>query len=269
MPLPLLFTEDVEQPPADEEENITRIISILRQTLEQRLERSGQARRDVHVKSHGCAAAEFQVRSELPAELAQGLFAGPRTYPAFVRFSNSAPWPQPDAVPDGRGLALQVEHDLALRSDGEDLGRTQDFVMVNHPTFIARDVKDYLRLEEVRLQATRQPVRLAVKMLTSALNPLRWRWRAILAAAQGGGTASFPSGELHVLQHGPFPVRELYRQISSCPRQLAAEFPTRKVGHIRLAGRRHAPPARSDTLARRNQVRLPSSASHFRAVDAN
>ena len=143
---PLPFSEDAEHLPADEEESISRIIAILRQTLQQQLERSGRARRDVHVKSHGCVTAEFQVRSELPAELAQGLFALPRAYPAFVRFSNSAPWPQPDAVPDGRGLALQVQHDLAPRFDGDEPGRTQDFIMVNHPVFIARDVKDYLRL---------------------------------------------------------------------------------------------------------------------------
>ena len=187
MPLPLLFTEDVEQPPPDEAENVARIIAILRQTLQQQLERSGQALRDVHVKSHGCVAGEFHVRSGLPAELAQGLFAESRTYPAFVRFSNSAPWAQPDAVPDGRGFALQVEHDVAPCIQGDDLGRTQDFVMVNHPTFIARDVKDYLRLEEARLQATLQPVRLAVKVLTSAWNPVQWRWRALLAAAQVAG----------------------------------------------------------------------------------
>lgn len=187
MPLPLLFSENIEQPPAEEEEHIARVITILGQTLQHQCQRSGQARRDVHVKSHGCVAAEFQVQSELPAELAQGLFAEPRRYPAVVRFSNSAPWPQPDAVPDGRGFALQVDHDLAPRIHGDDLGKTQDFIMVNHPTFIARDVKDYLRLEEVRLQAMLQPVRLAVNMLTSVSSPLRWRWRAILAAVQVAG----------------------------------------------------------------------------------
>jgi catalase len=181
MPLPLLFTETVEQPPSGEEEDIARVIAILRMTLQQKLERSGQARRDVHVKSHGCAIAEFQVHSDLSAELAQGLFARPRAYPAFVRFSNSAPWPQPDGVPDGRGLALQVEHDLEPPIDGR--GRTQDFVMVNNPTFIASDVKDYLRLEEARLK----PVGSAVKVLTSAWNPIWWRWRALLAAAQVAG----------------------------------------------------------------------------------
>jgi hypothetical protein len=205
MSFPILFAEDVEQPPADEEEDIARIIAILRQTLEQQLERSGEARRDVHVKSHGCAAAEFQVRSELPAERAQGLFARPRTYPAFIRFPNSAPWPQPDAVPDGRGLALQVEHDLAPRIHGNDLGQTQGFVMVNHPTFIARDVKDYLRLEELRLQAALQPARLAVKMLTTAWNPLRWRWRALLAAAKMVGQP--PSHPANYTYHSMVPFR--------------------------------------------------------------
>lgn len=184
MSFPLLFTDDVERPPADEEENIVRIVAIMAQTLKRQLERSGQALRDVHAKSHGSAAAEFRVRSELPAELAQGLFAVPRNFSAFVRFSNSAPWSQPDAVPDGRGLAIQVEHDLEPRIQGDDLGRTQDFVMVNNPAFIACDVKDYLQLEELRLRATLQPARLAANMVTAALNPLKWRWRALLSTAK-------------------------------------------------------------------------------------
>jgi catalase len=186
MPLPLLFTESVEQSPEDEEEDIARVIAVLRQTLQHQRERSGQARRDVHVKSHGSAAGEFHVLSDLPAELAQGLFAVPATYKTFVRFSNSAPWPQADALPDGRGFALKIDHDLAhsLMENGQ---RTQDFVMVNHPVFIARDVKDYLRLEQARLQASRQPARLAAKLLTTAWNPLHWRWRALWAAAQVAG----------------------------------------------------------------------------------
>jgi catalase len=233
MSSPLLFTDDVEQPPADEVENIARIIAILRQTLKQQLEQSGEARRDVHVKSHGCAAAELQVRSELPVELAQGLFAVPRTYSAFVRFSNSAPWPQPDAIPDGRGLALQVDHDLAPRIQGDNLGRTQDFVMVNHPTFIARDVEDYLRLEEFRLQATLQPVLVAAKMLTSSWNPLRWRWRALLAAAKvAGQPASHPTNYTYYSMV-PFRFGRYIAKYRVVPRQLQ---PTSILGRLTTFG---------------------------------
>ena len=202
---PLLFDDEIEQPPSDEDEDIARIIAILRQTLERQRKRNGHPRRDVHVKAHGCALAEFKVRPELPAQLAQGLFAQSNTYAAFVRFSNSAPWHQPDAIPDGRGMALQVESGLASRLNGPHASRTQDFVMVNHTTFIARDVKDYLRLEEARLQAALQPARLAATLLTKACNPKRWRWRALWAAAQVAGQA--PSHPANYTYYSMVPIR--------------------------------------------------------------
>ena len=46
---------------------------------------------------------------------------------------------------------LGVEGDVVLAD--EQSGQTQDFVMINHPVFFARNVKDYLRLEQVIVQA--------------------------------------------------------------------------------------------------------------------
>jgi catalase len=233
MPLPLPYTDTIEQPPADEGESIARIMVILREMLQQQLKRSGLARRDVHVKSHGSAAGEFEVLADLPAELAQGLFAEPRTYPAFVRFSNSAPWPQPDAVPDGRGFAVQVQYDLTSDTHRGELGRTQDFVMVNHPVFIARDVKDYLRLEEARLQATQQPLRLAVKILSSAWNPLHWRWRAILAAAQVAGQAASHPANYTYYSMVPF---RFGRYVAKCRLVPLSPQPSSLLGKLATIG---------------------------------
>lgn len=202
---PLVFSEDVEQPPADEEQDIAQVIAIMRQTLQQQFERTGQRRRDVHVKSHGCASAEFTIRNGLPPELAQGLFVQPRALAAVVRFSNTSPWPQPDAIPDGRGLAVQVEHDLKSEDCLEPSQRTQDFVMVNNSTFIAANVKDYLRLEEARLQLTRQPVRLMTRVFTAAFNPLHWRCRALLAAARVA--SQLPSHPATYTYYSMVPIR--------------------------------------------------------------
>lgn len=184
MVTPILFAEAVETIPADEATDIERIIEIQRQLMRRDLETSGHYRRDVHVKAHGCARAEFRIPADLPGELSQGLFAHPGVYSSFVRFSNSAPWPQPDAVPDGRGLAIQVENVPGNRiSSASSLATTQDFVMVNCSTFIARDVKDYLGLEEARLQAGERPVRLAASLASRVWNPFQWRVREALAVA--------------------------------------------------------------------------------------
>jgi hypothetical protein len=54
--------------------------------------------------------------------------------------------------------------------------------MVNHPTFVARNVKDYLRLEEIRLDAN--PLTTVGRALARGeWNPFRWPWRGALTIA--------------------------------------------------------------------------------------
>jgi len=176
---PIPYSNDLEIIPESEANDIARIVEITRQTLEQHLQRTGEHTRDVHVKAHGCVRGEFRVLPDLPGELAQGLFAQPISFPAVARFSNSAPWRQADALPDGRGMAIQVELAGQAGPASTEETTTQDFLMVNAPAFIARDVADYLKLEEDRLQAQDQPANLAVRLVNRSWNPFRWRWRAL------------------------------------------------------------------------------------------
>lgn len=181
MASPVPFVESVEVVPSDESSDIARIAEIMRETLRIDFQQTGQARRDVHAKSNGCARGEFRVVSNLPTQLAQGLFAQAADYRAVVRFSNSAPWFQPDVVPDARGLAVQVE-----QITGENLtpsGTTQDFVMVNHPCFVVKNVKEFLRVEEARLEAGERPLMLAASLAAGKRNPLHWPWRSLAAFA--------------------------------------------------------------------------------------
>jgi catalase len=162
------------------------VVQALKALLQRNRERTGHFHGEVHVKTHGCAVAEFRVLPNLPPELAQGLFQNERTYSAVVRFSNSAGQPQADLIPDVRGLAIKVfgvEGDR-LNSD-DNSGRTQDFVMVNHPVFFARSVKDFLRFEEVLVSADDNPLVTVAEGLTGGdWNPLLWHWREALTAVQ-------------------------------------------------------------------------------------
>ena len=102
----------------------------------------------MHVKTHGYAQGEFRVLPNLPDELAQGLFDHEGISPAVVRFSNSASQPQADVIPDGRGMAikvLDVKGEMVLVD--EQKGAAQDFVMINHPVFFARNVKVEIGIE--------------------------------------------------------------------------------------------------------------------------
>ena len=187
--LPLLYAEDVETIPADEADDIQRVVQALELILARSHAKSGQFRADVHVKTHGYSQGEFRVLPNLPNELAQGLFEHDGVFSAVVRFSSAASQPQPDAIPDGQGMAIKVlgvEGGMVLPD--EQRGRAQDFVMINHPVFFARNVKDYLRLEQVLVQADDNSLATMKGALTGGdWNPLHWHWREMLAVARIAG----------------------------------------------------------------------------------
>ena len=95
----------------ENEEQLTRaIVAAIAEGLKhQHLPAQRPALRDAHPKAHGCVRAEFQVEKDLPPQLAQGVFAPGRKYPALIRFSNGDADPmRPDAKPDARGMAIKL-----------------------------------------------------------------------------------------------------------------------------------------------------------------
>lgn len=186
---PLPYADEIEVIPADEAEELQSLIETIRLMLVRTQARSGEFRGDVHVKSHGYANGELRILPNLAEELAQGLFQREGVHPAVVRFSNAASQPQTDAVPDGRGMAIKVKGvsgDLLPFEESD--GPAQDFLMINHPVFFARNVKDYLRVEKGLAQAGDNLVAAAQAVLTGGdWNPLHWHWREMLSVAQIAG----------------------------------------------------------------------------------
>src|SRR4051794_28534669 len=97
---PLPYADDIEKIPADEADDIQRVVQALKSILARSQAKSGQFRADVHVKTHGYAQGELRVLPNLPDELAQGLFEREGVHSAVVRFSNAASQAHPDAIPD-------------------------------------------------------------------------------------------------------------------------------------------------------------------------
>lgn len=186
---PIPYAEDVETIPADEADDIERVVQAVELLLKRSQFKTGRFRADVHVKTHGYARGEFRVLPDLPDELAQGLFAHEATFPATVRFSNAASQDQPDAVPDGRGMAIKVQGVAGDVVSADIPGEpTQDFVMINHPVFFAGNVKDYLRLEQVLVEGGDNLPATALGALTGGdWNPLHWHWREMLTVARIAG----------------------------------------------------------------------------------
>ena len=183
---PLPYADDVETIPADEADDIQRVVQALEVILARSQAKTGQFRADVHVKTHAYVQGELRVLPNLPNELAQGLFDRDGVYPAVIRFSNSASQSQADALPDGRGMAvkvLDVKGEVVVADELKD--PTQDFVMINHPVFFARNVKDYLRLEQVLVQADDNALTTLQGALTGGdWNPLHWHWREMLTVTR-------------------------------------------------------------------------------------
>lgn len=100
--------------------------------------------RSVHAKSYALLEGELTVPDGLPAELAQGMFAQPGTYPVVLRFSTNPGDILDDRVSAPRGLAVKVIGVDSARLPGSEGAVTQDFVVANGPAFVALDAKTFL-----------------------------------------------------------------------------------------------------------------------------
>ena len=91
--------------------------------------------------------ARFEVLPDLPAALRHGVFAEPRAFDAYVRFSNGKGWD--DRLGDAHGMAIKL-----LGVPGEKLledekdATTQDFVLFDNPVFFIKNVADYVPFME-------------------------------------------------------------------------------------------------------------------------
>lgn len=139
-----------ERIPPDEEELIEELVQIGKKSMEHN-DPNRLKLRDQHPKSHGCIKGQFIVEAGIPHEMKVGIFKEPKTYDAWIRFSNSSNSrddngkTQPDGNPDGRGMAIKlidVEGKKVL-DDRERQGE-QDFIFINSPTFFISDLKEYI-----------------------------------------------------------------------------------------------------------------------------
>src|SRR5580700_8510992 len=96
-----------EYPPPDEQTHIDNLIRRLRAKMEHDYAGS-RVLRDAHPKMHGCVRGLFAIEGNLPDDLRVGLFARPRTFPAWVRLSNQSGTVSPDAKEDIRGVAIKL-----------------------------------------------------------------------------------------------------------------------------------------------------------------
>lgn len=92
------------------------------------------------VKTIACLKAEFRVHAEIPAELKQGLFARPASYPALLRFASAGQ--RDDSQKDIRGLSIRVTNVKGPVPWGEP--GVQDFLLNSYPALFVATPEDFL-----------------------------------------------------------------------------------------------------------------------------
>jgi hypothetical protein len=155
----------VEQVPLGETEAMAAIASAAASRVRSAAAEDPPARRDAHPKPHGTVKAWFRVLPDIPGPLRAGVFRQPREFEAWIRFSNGAATPAPDAESDGRGMAIK------LLDVSDSPSTTQDFLQINYPAFFVKDAADYVDFSRASTQFT---------FFFPSLNPFRWRLREAL-----------------------------------------------------------------------------------------
>ena len=144
------------------------MLAIQRKTLAD----TGYAHRAVHAKAHGYLKAGFEVLPDLPAHLAQGLFAIPASYDAILRFSTTPGDVLDDKVSTPRGLALKVLDVPGGRLPGSEGDMTQNYVLGNSPSFQVATASGFLQQLKLLAATTghAEPAKEALSVLSRSAN---------------------------------------------------------------------------------------------------
>ncbi len=130
----------------DEEAYLDSIIASFESQM-RTLWKPGRFERGGNTKTHGIVRGEFVVHDGLPPELRHGIYAQPRTYKAWVRFSGPGPYITPD-IDDVGFMSISIK---LMGVPGpkllDDEKFTQDMFGVSTPTFVTPDTKANAQLQ--------------------------------------------------------------------------------------------------------------------------
>lgn len=133
-----------EYPQPGEEELARKLAEYLKWVILNREFLSNTTTRDVHAKTVAVLKAELIVDPGLPPEMRHGVLREPRSWPAWIRYSNSSQRPKQDFKGDIRGMALKL-----MNVPGEKVlpqernATTQDFVCLSTDVFLTRNTQEF------------------------------------------------------------------------------------------------------------------------------
>jgi hypothetical protein len=140
----LLLAEEREQP--NEEAHLQAIIDAFDIQM-RRLWNPGYFERGGNTKTHGIVRAEVTIRNDVPARMRRGIFAEPRTFKAWVRYSGPGPVWSAD-IEDIGFLSMAIK---LMGVEGpklmDDEKFTQDLFGTCAPTFVSPNTRANAQLQ--------------------------------------------------------------------------------------------------------------------------
>ena len=141
----LQLAEERMQP--DEETSLQSIIDTFRAQM-RGLWKPGGFERGGNTKTHGIVRGEFIVHDGLPPQFRHGIFAQPRTYRSWVRFSGPGPYVTPDIDDVGfMSISVKLMGVPGPKLMEEEEKFTQDMFGVSTPTFVTPDTRANAHLQ--------------------------------------------------------------------------------------------------------------------------
>jgi len=180
---PVPYRPDLEIHEPDEQAIIDALREVFVGMARTVAEHEGHAYRAVHAKGQGLLSGRFEILPDLPAEFAQGLFAVPAAYAVVARLSSPPAEQLPDSVSTPRAIALKVLGVRGERVPESQERSSQDFLMVNGPTFTSPGPKGFLQASKLLAVTTERMPK--TKSVISAT--LRGAERMLEAIGTGSG----------------------------------------------------------------------------------
>ncbi|MET1025719.1 MAG: catalase family protein [Dongiaceae bacterium] len=135
-----------ERAEPDEEAYLQSMIDTMREHLRKDFKPGGFERAG-NTKTHGLMRGELVIHDNLPAHLRRGIFAVPRSFPAWVRFSGPGPHVEPD-IEDVGFVSIGVKlMDVPGPKLMEDEQQTQDLLSICTPTFVTPNTRANAQLQ--------------------------------------------------------------------------------------------------------------------------
>ena len=201
---PLRYAPSYEYPGPHEAETQATIDEQMHKIQEKTYADGGKAIRSVHAKSHGLLVGELVVEPGLSPVYAQGLAAAPGTLPIVMRLSTVPGDLLPDDVSTPRGMAVKIIGVQGARLPGSEGDVTQDFVLVNGPSFQNKDASKFasnlklLAATTDKAEGTKQVLSAALRGLEKLVEAVGGQSATLMAL--GGHPETHPLGETYYTQ---------------------------------------------------------------------